>query len=141
MQSSDVTPPPHPTVDGHGRRVLVVEDDLAIRVLLKEVLRRVGFEVDLAEDGAVGLDLYQTRDYDLVLLDLMMPRVNGYAFLERVNRGGRDHRKSHIIIFTAAGNRGIEKVPEGAVCSAILKPFDLDQFLVLVAACMDGEHA
>ncbi|HEY5611371.1 MAG TPA: response regulator, partial [Thermoanaerobaculia bacterium] len=100
----------------------------------------VGFEVDLAEDGAVGLDLYQTRDYYLVFLDLMMPRVNGYAFLERVNSAGPRNRKSHIIIFTAAGNRGIERVPEGAVCSAILKPFDLDQFLELVNRCLDGQH-
>src|SRR5437764_1333850 len=74
-------------LDGTGRKILVIDDDLAIRVLLQAVLRRMKFDVDLAEDGAVGLDkLRHNGVYDLVLLDLMMPRLNGYEFIEEVSK-------------------------------------------------------
>jgi CheY-like chemotaxis protein len=65
-------------LDGSGRKILVIDDDLAIRVLLQAVLRRMKFDVELAEDGAAGLErLQQTSGIDLILLDLMMPRLNG----------------------------------------------------------------
>ena len=81
-------------IDGSGRRILVIDDDLAIRVLLQAVLKRMNFHVELAEDGAVGLEkLRQNGSYDLILLDLMMPRVNGYEFIEMIGdclRGPHD---------------------------------------------------
>lgn len=127
-------------VDGRGHRILVIDDDLAIRVLLQAVLQRVKFDVDLAEDGEVGLERLRTRDYDLILLDLMMPKINGYEFLEALNRQKADGRP-HIIVFTAAGPRGIEKIPDGAVCASILKPFDLEKFLELIEGCLHGHAA
>ncbi len=127
-------------VDGFGRKILVIDDDLAIRVLLQAVLRRMRFEVDLAEDGAVGLEkLRRNGKFDLVLLDLMMPKVNGYEFIEAVAKEYRDH-KPHIIVFTAAGKRGVEKIPPHAVCSTILKPFDLEKFLDLITDCLNQSH-
>src|SRR5437016_453583 len=109
-------------LDGSGRRILVIDDDVAIRVLLQAVLKRMKFDVDLAEDGQVGLDkLRANGGYDLVLLDLMMPRLNGYEFIERVRTEMAGHRP-HIIVFTAAGKRGVDKIPADAVCSTILKP-------------------
>ncbi|MGZ8709830.1 MAG: response regulator, partial [Thermoanaerobaculia bacterium] len=59
-------------LDGSGRRILVIDDDLAIRVLLQAVLRRMKFDVEVAEDGAAGLEkLHTGKTYDLILLDLM----------------------------------------------------------------------
>ncbi len=127
-------------LDGTGRRILVIDDDLAIRVLLQAVLKRMKFEVELAEDGAVGLEkLKHDPSYDLVLLDLMMPRVNGYEFIERVRK---EHSSAppHIIVFTAAGKRGVDKIPANAVCNSILKPFDLEKFIDLIADCLNGPH-
>jgi DNA-binding response OmpR family regulator len=127
------------TPDGTGQRILVIDDDVAIRVLLQAVLKRINFEVDLAEDGEVALEKLRVRPYDLILLDLMMPRVNGYEFLDRLEQ--RDSvRRPHIIVFTAAGQRGIDKLPPNSVCDAILKPFDLESFLALIAKCMNGDH-
>ena len=126
-------------VNGSGKRILVIDDDLAIRVLLQAVLRRMNFAVELAEDGAAGLDkLNADGTIDLVLLDLMMPRLNGYEFIVRV--GTMPLRRPHIIVFTAAGKRGVDKIPDDAVCNSILKPFDLDKFIDVIAECVNGDH-
>ena len=127
-------------IDGTGRKILVIDDDLAIRVLLQAVLKRMKFDVELAEDGAVGLEkVSQNGGYDLILLDLMMPRVNGYEFIERITQAYPDHRP-HIVVFTAAGKRGVDKIPADAVCNAILKPFDLDKFLEIISDCLSKTH-
>lgn len=127
-------------LDGAGRRILVIDDDLAIRVLLQAVLKRMKFDVALAEDGAVGLDkLAQDGGYDLILLDLMMPRLNGYEFIEQIGARYPEHRP-HIIVFTAAGKRGVDKIPADSVCNSILKPFDLDTFIEIISDCLDKAH-
>ena len=128
-------------LDGSGRRILVIDDDLAIRVLLQAVLRRMHFEVDLAEDGAVGLEkLQQNGGFDLILLDLMMPRVNGYEFIQKIGETYSKEQRPHIVVFTAAGKRGVEKIPRDAVCNSILKPFDLDKFIEIIADCVENAH-
>ena len=127
-------------LDGTGRRILVIDDDLAIRVLLQAVLKRMKFDVELAEDGAVGLERLQANgSFDLILLDLMMPRLNGYEFIQKVSE---DHsaERPHIVVFTAAGKRGVEKIPQDAVCNAILKPFDLDRFIEIISECLTKVH-
>src|SRR5881394_2890654 len=104
-------------LDGAGKRILVIDDDLAIRVLLQAVLKRMKFQVELAEDGSVGLEkLHNNGTFDLILLDLMMPKVNGYEFIDRVQREFPQVRP-HIIVFTAAGKRGVEKIAPAAVCN------------------------
>ncbi len=127
-------------LDGTGRRILVIDDDLAIRVLLQAVLKRMKFDVELAEDGAAGLEKISTDPtYDLILLDLMMPRLNGYEFIEQIGKSTGE--RPHIIVFTAAGKRGVEKIPPNAVCSSILKPFDLDTFIEIISECLNHAHA
>lgn len=127
-------------IDGTGRRILVIDDDLAIRVLLQAVLKRMKFDVELAEDGAAGLEkVQQNGGYDLILLDLMMPRLNGYEFIEQVGTKVDGHRP-HIVVFTAAGKRGVEKIPQSAVCNSILKPFDLDTFIEIIGDCLNRTH-
>src|SRR5437764_13973314 len=124
-------------IDGSGRRILVIDDDLAIRVLLQAVLKRMKFTVELAEDGQVGLDKLKHDGYDLILLDLMMPRVNGYEFIDRIGVDYPEERP-HIIVFTAAGKRGVEKIPPNAICNSILKPFDLEKFIEMIGECLHG---
>ena len=129
-------------IDGSGHKILVIDDDLAIRVLLQAVLKRMKFDVDLAEDGAAGLERLQNSDgsYDLILLDLMMPRLNGYEFIDQVEKRFSDH-KPHIIVFTAAGKRGVDKIRDETICNSILKPFDLDRFIDVITECINGDHA
>src|SRR5512140_1915656 len=100
-------------IDASGRRILVIDDDLAIRVLLQAVLKRLKFEVELAEDGQAGLEKLRSKDgYD-------------YEFIDRI-KGILPDRRPHIIVFTAAGKRGVDKIPPDSVCNTILKPFDLE---------------
>jgi CheY-like chemotaxis protein len=128
-------------LDGSGKKILVIDDDLAIRVLLQAVLKRLRFEVELAEDGLAGLEkVQQNGGFDLILLDLMMPRLNGYEFIEKISERYPDHRP-HIVVFTAAGRRGVDKIPSEAVCNAILKPFDLDKFIEIIGDCLNLAHA
>jgi DNA-binding response OmpR family regulator len=127
-------------LDGSGRKILVIDDDLAIRVLLQAVLARMKFDVELAEDGAAGLDkIARDGAYDLILLDLMMPKLNGYEFIARIAEAHPEDRP-HIIVFTAAGKRGVDKIPPNAVCNAILKPFDLDTFIGIIGECLSRSH-
>jgi CheY-like chemotaxis protein len=127
-------------LDGTGKKILVIDDDLAIRVLLQAVLRRMKFEVELAEDGAAGLEKVRGNGtFDLILLDLMMPRLNGYEFIEKITEEMPDSRP-HIIVFTAAGKRGVEKIPANAVCNSILKPFDLEKFIEMIKDCVSRNH-
>src|SRR5258707_1121191 len=129
-------------LDGSGKRILVIDDDLAIRVLLQAVLRRMKFDVELAEDGAVGLDkVRRDGEFDLILLDLMMPRLNGYEFIEKISQEMPDGGRPHIIVFTAAGKRGVEKIPANAVCNSILKPFDLEKFIEMIRDCVSRNHS
>ena len=128
-------------LDGSGRRILVIDDDLAIRVLLQAVLRRMKFDVALAEDGAAGLDkLQHDGGFDLILLDLMMPRLNGYEFIEEISKRYPSGERPHIVVFTAAGKRGVDKIPASAVCNSILKPFDLDTFIEIITDCLNRSH-
>jgi CheY-like chemotaxis protein len=99
------------------------------------------FDVELAEDGADGLEkLARDNSFDLILLDLMMPRVNGYEFIERIGEKFPDVRP-HIIVFTAAGKRGVDKIPTDSVCNSILKPFDLDRFIEILDDCLNHAHS
>ena len=130
-------------VDGTGKRILVIDDDLAIRVLLKAVLQRMQFTVEEAPDGAAGLEKLAGDDngsFDLILLDLMMPRVNGYEFLERLDGVINGGRRPHVIVFTAAGKRGVDKIPKDAICNSILKPFDLEAFIAMIDDCMHLDY-
>lgn len=97
------------------------------------------FDVSLAEDGAAGLEkLQQHGPFDLILLDLMMPRLNGYEFIEQIGKGPGD--RPHIVVFTAAGKRGVDKIPTQSVCNSILKPFDLDTFIEIITECLTRSH-
>lgn len=130
-------------LDGTGQRILVIDDDLAIRVLLQAVLKRMRFDVELAEDGAAGLEKVQTVQnnggFDLILLDLMMPRLNGYEFIDKISQQ-YPQKRPHMVVFTAAGKRGVDKIPADSVCNSILKPFDLDKFIEIISDCLNKSH-
>ncbi len=79
-------------------KLLIVEDDTETRRLYAIGLNRYGFEVKLAANGAEALDRVEAEDPDLLLLDLMMPVMNGWEVLERINPSGKPVRVPVVII-------------------------------------------
>jgi adenylate cyclase len=84
-----------------SRRVLVVEDDQATRMTLTRLLKSDGWEVDEAPNGRIGLERLRKAPSDLILLDLMMPEMDGFEFLAQLRRDP-EHEKTPVIIVTAA---------------------------------------
>jgi chemosensory pili system protein ChpA (sensor histidine kinase/response regulator) len=100
------------------KRALVVDDDDPIRVMLSKIVERQNLDVDTARDGVEAIERIDERgQYDLIVLDLMMPRVDGYGVLQHLNAHHPDQLKCTIIA---------SAVPE----SEILKRFDLPVFRI-----------
>ena len=111
-------------------RVLVVEDDPALRGLLRDVLELLGHVVDLAADGREALEHLQQRRPDLILLDLMMPVMDGRAF-GTVVRG--DERTVDLPIVLMSAAPGAAQVGSEIRAQALLrKPFDFDELARVV---------
>jgi CheY-like chemotaxis protein len=115
------------------KRILVVDDDDAIRALLLTVLRRRGFRVDTARNGAEALERCAQCRYSLVLLDLMMPRLSGYQVLERVESWPPDKRPNIIVL--TAGNEP-RNLSADLVAGTVRKPFDIELLFDMIVACL-----
>ena len=108
-------------------RILVVEDEDAIARPLAEGLRREGFEVDSARDGGEAIEQMLQHDYDIITLDLMMPRVDGFAVVRYLTKYWPE-KLANVVVMTAYGTSALEKVCSPVSC-AIEKPFDIDKLL------------
>ena len=117
--------------------VLVVDDDQALRGFFTTLLSRKGFSVDCAADGRVAYDQLSHHNYSVILLDLMMPGVNGFELLERIQRESPT-LLDRVIVMTGASQRSIEKLDTSRVWGMIRKPFDINQLLSTTIEC--AEH-
>ena len=120
------------------REILVVEDDRAIRRLLKMVLQREGYLVQEAADGAEAVLKLGLTDYDVIVLDLMMPNLDGFAFLSTL--ADRDAaRLKKIIVTSAASPSVIQGRMRGTPFDTLPKPFDLKDLVARVRACITAQ--
>ena len=108
-------------------RILVVDDDEAIRMLVIRLFQRRGYDVRGASDGQEAIDILEHEEFDLMILDLMMPRVDGIGVIEHVAASSRPSPR--IIVMTAAAPNIVTRVPEEKIWKVITKPFDLDVLL------------
>ena len=111
-------------------KILVVEDDPGVQTLLNRILSRRGYAVECACDGADALNRLAAHSYDVVLLDLAMPRVSGVDVLRRLEEDGRADLIARIIVVTAASTREIGRLPHVRV---LRKPFDLDELMAAIS--------
>ena len=114
-------------------KILIVEDEAAIAELEKDYLELSGFEVELANDGMVGLEKAINQDYDLVILDLMLPGVDGFEICRQVRE-----EKNIPIILVSAKKEDIDKI-RGLGLGAddyITKPFSPSELVARVKAHM-----
>ena len=114
--------------------VLIVEDDIAIRTLIVAALKREPITVHTANDGLAALECVRENDYAVILLDLMMPRLNGYEFLDGLD-AVRPAAQPVIIVMTAFESTALRKLPANRVHAVLHKPFDVDRVVELVRDC------
>ena len=115
-------------------RILVVEDEQEIAKILKIELEYEGYEVLMAHDGKLGLQLALTEKLDLILLDVMLPEINGLELLRKLRK------ENHLlpIILLTARNMTMDKVTglDLGVNDYITKPFEMDELLARVRSCL-----
>lgn len=119
---------------GAEASVLVIDDDQALRGFFTTLLSKKGFNVDCACDGRVAYDQLTHHTYSVILLDLMMPGVNGFELLERIERDSPS-LLDRVIVMTGASQRAIENLDTSRVWGMIRKPFDIDQIVDSTVAC------
>ena len=111
-----------------GKRVLIVDDDEAIRTMVERVLRRENFQVDSARDGFEAIEKIAQNDYTAILLDLMMPRIDGFGVLDFL-RHHRPELGRAVIVMTANVPGASDVMRTGKVSRVLAKPFDLNELL------------
>jgi len=116
------------------KRVLVVDDDAAVRQLFMTLLRRNGYEVDQAHDGREGLSLVRSSDYSAIILDLMMPITSGFELLDILQAEKPDALR-HVIVTSGASRTELGKLDASRVFALIRKPFDIHELLRKVSEC------
>lgn len=121
----------------HNARVLVVDDDPAIRFMLTDALAQEGWEVDAAEHGVAALAKIRRAQPDVILLDLMMPVMDGWETVERLRHEG--YEDIPVIVLTAAPmlHRIQSQFPRSPV---IGKPFDLGQLVATIHRTLDSRQ-
>jgi len=109
-----------------GARILLVEDDPGIRGFLELVLARRGFVADSVTDGAEALKLLKRNTYDLMLLDLMLPRFSGFEVITALKK-----MKTRPAVIVVTSNDANDLDPE-IIASVVRKPFDLNELMTLI---------
>ncbi len=115
--------------------ILIIDDERAIRNVLKEILTNEGYKVEEAVDGEEGLKKFTSGNFDLVLCDIKMPKLDGIEFLQQANAANPD---VPIIIISGHGNieTAVDAVKKGAY-DYISKPPDLNRMLITIRNAMD----
>lgn len=122
------------TTEQH-RRVLIVDDDPDVRAILATALRHKALHVDQATDGREAIQLLQENAYAVVLLDLMMPHVDGFGVLDAIHTGLPN--PPVVLVVTGASRQLIEQLDTQRIHGVVRKPFDPLEVAAVVAACAD----
>ena len=119
-------------------RILVVEDEEKIARFVELELKHEGYEVDKAPDGRAGVELALSRDYDLVLLDILLPQLNGMEVLRRIRR-----EKTTPAIMLTARDAVMDKVAglDAGADDYITKPFAIEELLARIRVALKRREA
>ncbi|HZD71944.1 MAG TPA: response regulator [Actinomycetes bacterium] len=114
-------------------RILVVDDDQVIQQLLKVNLELEGYAIEVAEDGEEALEQFDEFRPNLVLLDIMMPKLDGWEVCRRLKQDADSARVPIVLLSARAQEADVQRGIELGVAAYVTKPFDPIQLLDLVA--------
>ena len=130
-----MTPPQ--SVAAKSYRALVVEDDPAIRRLVEKLLKRMKIDIDLAGDGRTAIDKLRSQRYSVMVLDLMVPELNGFEVIDFLKR---ENINVPVAVVSAVSQQALTKLDLDVVKLVISKPFDVDEFTKgIMELCAEGE--
>lgn len=122
-------------INSNGKKILCIEDEHFISELYTRALNKAGYETTIEVDGAKGLELAQTDQYDIILLDLMIPTITGTEVLRQLRDPSlTPHLRAKIIITTNLEQRediraDIERQADGYIIKAAITPRELVELL------------
>jgi two-component system, OmpR family, alkaline phosphatase synthesis response regulator PhoP len=118
-------------------RALVVEDDPAIRRLVEKLLTRQRIVIDVASDGRTALEKLRSQRYSVLVLDLMVPELNGFEVIDFLKR---ENIPTPVAVVSAVSQQALTKLDLDIVKLVISKPFDVDEFSkAILALCAEAE--
>jgi DNA-binding response OmpR family regulator len=117
------------------KRILVVDDERAILKILSIKLRISGFDVVTAPGGSEALDLIKTESPDIILLDIIMPGIDGFEVLQSL----RTVSKLPVIVFSARPENAAKALELGAN-DFLAKPFNVDEMVKKIERLLDGKN-
>lgn len=122
------------------KKILVIDDSETNLVLLKAILEDAGFEVKLANNAKEAVVFYEKSKPDLILLDLLMPGVDGFGFLNQLREKNSNKIETPIIVVTAYANEeNIDKAKDLGASDVIEKPIEISSFLFKINEVLDSK--
>jgi two-component system response regulator (stage 0 sporulation protein F) len=129
-------------------KIIVIDDEEDIRVVLKQVLERAGYDVSVAESGKEGLKLMEEEGADLVITDVIMPGMDGVSLTREIREKFRDTR---ILVISGGGNVAPKSYEPGAISTTaflssaknagadetMTKPFDRQELMKIISELLD----
>lgn len=116
------------------KKLLVVDDDNMVRMLIAALLREKKWLIRSASDGAQAIDQLQDPTFDVIVLDLMMPEVDGYEVMHHLRRTAPQLLKRTIVLTGFAGSPP-EKIVEEDIFRLMRKPFQMKDLVAVILAC------
>ncbi|MHA1795160.1 MAG: chemotaxis protein CheV [Promethearchaeota archaeon] len=121
-----------------NKKILIAEDSPAVRAMLVNELTENGFEVKAASDGKEGWNLYQKEDFDLVICDVEMPRMDGLALTLRIRQSQKSD--TPVIVYSSIGDIGMKARAKFLKADAHITKLNLDKLLQTVEKLLEGEQ-
>jgi len=128
-------------IGGSMKRILIVDDDADIRLILRSVLESYGYHCDEACNGLEGLEKIKANDYTLILLDYSMPVMNGLEVIQRLGQVSKSFRPP-VVMMTANSDYTLQVQALDSGAAAVLsKPFDIDHVLLTIGRTLQNGHS
>jgi CheY-like chemotaxis protein len=120
-------------------RILVIDDDADLGRVVRRVLELEGYDVVLSDDGLRGLAAAQRQRPDAIVLDLMMPVMDGYQVLEQLRNDPRTRDVPVVVLSAVALDETRERVEAGGASAFLTKPFEPDQLSRALSSLISGD--